>query len=225
MKNKVLLVAIYVAAVVMIAVNVSFVGKINDSKDAIIQNEKYISETRIEIQKYVEAREKTKFTKMYFLDVFVDKVEEKLKNDDNGEICALIAIDGDKFGQKGIELGRPAVNDLIIKFADILKAHFNDEDKDMLCNIGENSDEVFILLTNRNSIEEIENEVQAVQKEIRAVEFLSDEGVKVNGTLSFGIAVFDPKEVDFRMMFKQADQLLYEAKNAGRDRYVIKVID
>lgn len=33
------------------------------------------------------------------------------------------------------------------------------------------------------------------------------------------------EEVDFKMMFKQADQLLYEAKNAGRDRYVIKVIE
>lgn len=82
-----------------------------------------------------------------------------------------------------------------------------------------------ILLTNRNSVAEIENEVKTVQKDIRAVEFLNDDGVKVSGTLSYGVAVFDPEEVDFKMMFKQADQLLYEAKNAGRDRYVIKVIE
>lgn len=225
MRKKVLLVALYVAAAVMIVVNVSLVGKINDSKDTIIQNEKHISETRIEIHQCIEAREKTKYTKMYFLDVFLNKMEEKLKTMDNGELCALIAIDGDKFGQKGIDLGREAVSKLKIEFSDILRTHFNDEDKDILCNIGENSDEIFILLTNRNSVEEIENEVKAVQEDIRAVEFLNDEGVKVNGTLSYGVVVFDPEEVDYRKMFRQADKLLYEAKNAGRDRYVIKVIE
>lgn len=224
MKKKILLVALYVAAAVMIVVNVGLVGEINDSKDTIIQNEKHISEARIEIQQCIETREKTKYTRMYYLDVFLSKVEEKLKTDDKGELCALIAIDGDKFGQKNRELGKESVSKLIIKYSDILKKHFNDEENDMLCNIGENSDEIFILLTNRNSVAEIENEVKTVQKEIRAVEFLNDDGVKVSGTLSYGIAVFDPKEVDFRMMFKQADQLLYEAKNAGRDRYVIKVI-
>lgn len=82
-----------------------------------------------------------------------------------------------------------------------------------------------ILLTNRNSVAEIENEVKTVQKEIRAVEFLNDDGVKVSGTLSMGVVVFRPGNADFRLLFLQADQLLYEAKNAGRDRYVIKVIE
>lgn len=82
-----------------------------------------------------------------------------------------------------------------------------------------------ILLTNRNSVAEIENEVKTVQKEIRAVEFLSDDGVKVSGTLSMGVVVFRPGNADFRLLFLQADELLYEAKNAGRDRYVIKVIE
>ena len=81
-----------------------------------------------------------------------------------------------------------------------------------------------ILLTNRNSVAEIENEVKTVQKEIRAVEFV-DNGVKVSGTLSMGVVVFRPGNADFRLLFLQADELLYEAKNAGRDRYVIKVIE
>lgn len=224
MKKKILLVALYVAAAVMIVVNVGLVGEINDSKDTIIQNEKHISEARIEIQQCIETREKTKYTRMYYLDVFLSKVEEKLKTDDKGELCALIAIDGDKFGQKSRELGKESVSKLIIKYSDILKKHFNDEENDMLCNIGENSDEIFILLTNRNSVAEIENEVKTVQKEIRAVEFVNN-GVKVSGTLSMGVVVFRPGNADFRLLFLQADELLYEAKNAGRDRYVIKVIE
>lgn len=221
MKNKVLLVALYVATVVAVVLNVNLVRQINDGKETVVEIEQSISEARTRCQELLAANEKTNVTKMYLSDVFIEKAEKRLDTIDTDKLCAFIAIDGDKFGTKrkaGLD-----VDKLIALFADVIREHFGNEENNLLCNVADDSDEMFFLLTNRDSVEQIKEELDALQEDIRAVEFM-DNGVKVNGTLSMGVVVFKPGDADFKLLFLQADELLYEAKNAGRDRYIVKII-
>lgn len=221
MKNKVLIVVLCMVSVVAIVLNVFFVIQINKGKEAVAEIEQNISETRVQLQETLDAIQKTRLTKMYFSDVFTEKLEKRLDTIGNDKLCAFVAVDGDKFGTKyraGMDVGK-----LISKFADVIRKHFCNEDDNLLCSISDDSDEMFFLLTNRDSVEQIKKELDALQEDIRAVEFI-DNGVKVSGTLSMGVVVFKPGDADFRLLFLQADELLYEAKNAGRDRYVVKVI-
>lgn len=221
MKSKVFIVALYVASVVAIVLNVYFVRQINEGRETVEEIEQNISETRAQLQETFDGIEKTRLTKMYFTDVFTEKSEKRLDTIGNDKLCAFVAVDGDKFGTKsraGMDVGK-----LISKFADVFRKHFGNEDENLLCNVSDESDEMYFLLTNRDSVEQIKEELDAVQEDIRAVEFV-DNGVKVSGTLSMGVVVFRPGNADFRLLFLQADELLYEAKNAGRDRYVLKVI-
>lgn len=221
MKNKLLFILTAVLFVFILIINVYMIGNIKDMKETTARNEESVVAIQTQINDLKDKYEKTSHTKMYKIDVFLEKAMHKISSLDSDKLCALIAIDGDKFGAKSKEFGDEAVDKLVIEIGAILRNHFSNQDKDILCNIGNKSDEIFILLTERDCIEDIEKEVVALQEKIRKIEVPYKDTV-VKGTISLGIVTFKPQESDFRFMFTTADDALYEAKDKGRDTYVIK---
>lgn len=221
MKNKSFIILSAVIFVLVLIFNANMIGNIKEMKNARANNEASVSAMQAQIDVLKEGYEKTSHTKMYKIDVFLQKAMEKIESLDNDKLCALIALDGDKFGTKTQEFGDDAVDSLVVVMAEIMKNHFPNEDKDMLCNIGEKSDEIFILLTERDDIKGIEEEIIALQNKIRDIKIQYEDKI-VTGTISLGIVTFNPQESDFRFLFTTADDALYEAKNKGRDTYVIK---
>ena len=64
---------------------------------------------------------------------------------------------------------------------------------------------------------------QRMRAEVAAHPFIAEGGRKQLGvTVSAGVAVVEPEDVDMRDTFRRADQALYEAKGAGRDRVVAR---
>jgi diguanylate cyclase (GGDEF)-like protein len=60
-----------------------------------------------------------------------------------------------------------------------------------------------------------------LQKAIQKNRFLSDEGLALQVTASFGVAGFPEHADDKTDLIRLADQAMYEAKNQGRDRIVM----
>ena len=50
----------------------------------------------------------------------------------------------------------------------------------------------------------------------------TDSGTRCQMTASFGIAVANGPATELERLFKQADQMLYEAKQAGRNRVMVQ---
>lgn len=221
MKNKLIFILAAFLFVFILKINIDMIGTINDMKELTASNEESVVAIRTQINDLKDKYEKTSHTKMYKIDVFLEKAMNKISSLNSDKLCALIAIDGDKFGTKTKEFGDAVVDELVVEIGAVLRNHFSDQDKDILCNIGNKSDEIFILLTERDCIEDIEKEVVALQEKIRKIEVPYKDTV-VKGTISLGIVTFKPQESDFRFMFTTADDALYEAKDKGRDTYVIK---
>jgi diguanylate cyclase (GGDEF)-like protein len=59
---------------------------------------------------------------------------------------------------------------------------------------------------------------------VRQLPLSSPEGEPLQLTASFGVTVFDPSDKEITKVFSRADEALYEAKQAGRDRVVARTV-
>jgi diguanylate cyclase (GGDEF)-like protein len=50
-------------------------------------------------------------------------------------------------------------------------------------------------------------------------------GEKIHITASFGAVLFSPSDMDMKKAFNIADNALYEAKNSGRNKVIVKPLD
>ena len=166
-----------------------------------------------------DANKRTLVTHLYTMDAFLDKTEVIFENNSfPAGVTAMIAFDGDNMGKKGDEYGREAVDRLMIGFADTVKKHFPDSELNIVSNVGEKSDEFYMLLMGRNSKEELIQEIEDFQEDIRLIRIKTDDGREFGGSVSIGIAVMDEGQT-FESLFEEADQAAYEAKEAGKDCY------
>jgi two-component system chemotaxis response regulator CheY len=103
--------------------------------------------------------------------------------------------------------------DIVLKiFADILKK--STRASDMCGRLG--GDEFLLVLTHVES-DQVESTVNRFREQFAALSFPL-QGRSVNVTASFGVTGFDPKKpVEFGELVNKADQMLYEAKRAGRN--------
>lgn len=181
------------------------------------ENKQYAAQ----IEESASNRELTFTTKLLRLNPFIEKVTDKLNNLKNdGKVSAFIAMDGDKFGTLKNQFGDEAVDNIVITLTDLLKKHFDDKENDLICNVGENSDELYLFLMNRNDIDEIEKEVSDFMEEFRNTD-VEYSGGTIKATCSAGIAICPRDGSDFQTLYEAADTALYDAKEGGRDRYAV----
>ena len=109
---------------------------------------------------------------------------------------------------------------LIVGFADVVKQHFPDSDINLVSNVGEKSDEFYMLLMGRETKEQVIKEIEDFQEDLRNVHVVADDGRDLTGTVSIGIAFREPGQ-SFESLFEEADQAAYEAKQAGKDCYYV----
>ena len=166
-----------------------------------------------------DANKRTLVTHLYTMDAFLDETAGYFENDSfPGGVTAMISFDGDGMGKKNDEFGQAATDKLIVGFADTVKEHFPDSDVNIVSNVGEKSDEFYMLLLGRDSEEEVVKEIEDFQEDIRKIVVKADDGRDVTGTVSIGIAFKEPGQT-FESLFEEADQAAYEAKEAGKDCY------
>ena len=173
------------------------------------------------IVKMDDSNKRTLMTKLYTMDTFLDITADIFDNNKFPEgVTAMVSFDGDGMGKKNEEYGSTATDRLCDGFADVVKRHFPDSDVNIVTNVGEKSDEFYMLLMGRPSKEALIKEIEEFQDAMRAVRVLADDGREVSGTVSIGIAIKKDGQA-FDSLFDEADQAAYEAKEAGKDCYFV----
>jgi len=132
-----------------------------------------------------------------------------------GERCSLILIDADYFKRVNDELGHCAGDVTLKRIADVCGQAVRDSDV-----VGRFGGEEFIIVLPHTDAAE----AAVVAERIRATMSRADvvwQDRKIHVTLSLGVAEVGPGADSFDELLKAADQALYAAKHAGRNRVAV----
>ncbi len=132
-----------------------------------------------------------------------------------GSPLGLMFLDVDHFKSINDNLGHAAGDEVLREVAERLRVSVRTSD--LVARLA--GDEFVVLLETIHSPEE----PQFVAKKILSAihKPLSVEGRQINVTLSIGIAYTEGSELSGPGLLRMADRALYDAKNAGRDRFAL----
>lgn len=132
-----------------------------------------------------------------------------------GPTGAVLLLDLDHFKQINDTLGHNAGDQLIASMADVLRSTVRDTD--VVARLG--GDEFAVVLP-RDGQEEAEQVADKILRAFRNQVTLLDGGYPRTITASVGIALFDKPHLSREDVLISADLSMYDAKDAGRDRFV-----
>ena len=177
-----------------------------------LNQQKYILKQNEELAKSNEIED---FTKVLNKTAFRHHVSEELSNFKTDQYMAMFVIDLDKFKSINDSYGHLSGDQLLLDVVDILK--LQSRDIDYIGRIG--GDEFCIFMKNILSRQYIMEKAEMLLHNIKTIRI---NGIDVNMTISIGIQVISTP-CTFDDLFIRADNLMYEAKNAGGNRYTINI--
>ena len=133
-------------------------------------------------------------------------------------VCALAILDVDFFKKINDTHGHLAGDAVLIKLGSLLKKYVK-RDPDIVARYG---GEEFALILADTNLDGAIGVAESIRKGVEELK-LVNEGSPVGGfvTMSFGVAVSDPDGESTRdNLVRTADQALYRAKRAGRNKVV-----
>jgi diguanylate cyclase (GGDEF)-like protein/PAS domain S-box-containing protein len=146
--------------------------------------------------------------------MFRDRLEQEIKKAHRAEQqIAILFIDLDHFKEVNDTLGHVKGDLLIVEAARRVVACVRETDT--VARMG--GDEFTVLLTELDDVGSIERAALSILKDL-ATPFLVGESV-VYITASLGITLYPSDSTEIDELLKQADQAMYVAKKAGRNRY------
>jgi diguanylate cyclase (GGDEF)-like protein len=149
---------------------------------------------------------------------FYDSAEFALKNLKDGATSIAIAIDIDRFRSINDRHGLPAGDHVLQTVADLLTANIRRGDI-----VGRLGGEEFAIVLPGAGLEE-GNRVAERMREAIAAEPFRDGDTTFSASVSIGLVEFR-SPADVSRMLSLADEALYEAKGAGRNRVVAHTSD
>ncbi len=129
----------------------------------------------------------------------------------------VVIGDIDHFKRVNDRFGHAVGDRALVSFADNVQAAVREVD--IFGRLG--GDEFCLLLTDL-APEDAGEAVERIRREVAAIRF--DDKPELVFTASFGVAGFDREDLAFGQILQRADQALYDAKNAGRNRVVIRSV-
>jgi diguanylate cyclase (GGDEF)-like protein len=132
-----------------------------------------------------------------------------------GTPVAFVLLDLDHFKQVNDRHGHRTGDAVLCAFADAVRRRLRSSDV-----FGRTGGEEFGLVLPATDVAGARWLVESVRREVEALELASSaDGAPVKVTVSAGVAVADPQSsLSGDRLYGQADQSLYEAKRAGRNR-------
>jgi len=143
-------------------------------------------------------------------------IEESLRFG-TGEHVALFMIDADNFKLVNDTLGHQHGDLALIQISQAIKSVFRASD--ILARIG--GDEFFVFLPEVPGKEFAESKAAALNKALRLT-YAAANSSAIALTASIGVVIASRNQVDYELLYAEADRALYEAKNAGKNRYCIR---
>ncbi len=131
----------------------------------------------------------------------------------SNEAIVVAAIDVDHFKSVNDVHGHGVGDRVLLQLADVLLAHVRSSD--LVCRTG---GEEFVVVLPRADIPGAMKRAEEWRAAFAARSVEGREGVSVRSTISIGLARFRDPHESFAACLKRADEALYAAKNAGRNR-------
>ena len=143
-----------------------------------------------------------------------DRLEQEIRKSrrDHRQL-AILFIDLDHFKEINDTLGHDYGDQLLVEASRRLRGCMRETDT--VARMG--GDEFTVLLTEVTSTSHLEGVLQKLLDALAAVFQLGDEQVFVSG--SIGVTVYPSDGTDIENLYKNADQAMYAAKAAGRNRF------
>ncbi|MFO1195240.1 MAG: EAL domain-containing protein [Rhodoferax sp.] len=143
-----------------------------------------------------------------------DRLEQELrKSRRDGRQIAILFIDLDHFKEVNDTLGHDAGDALLVEAARRIRGCVRATDT--VARMG--GDEFTVVLAELHDGEHLERIVQGLLHALAALFQIGDEQVYVSA--SIGITMYPQDATEVESLFKNADQALYAAKGAGRNRF------
>ena len=124
----------------------------------------------------------------------------------------IAMLDIDQFKKINDDYGHLFGDEVLRRFGKILQAQNDDPDVELVARYG---GQEFVLLFNADSREKAIERLENIRSQLKDIKI--EKYPKVNLTASAGL-VLCKKHTNLTMLLKNADDCLYEAKKAGRDR-------
>lgn len=125
-------------------------------------------------------------------------------------VCVMIDVDG--FKEVNDSYGHDIGDKVLTIIAHALKDHFRNDD--LVCRLG--GDEFLAICPNTDAVSGV-HIAEHVCDEVELLE-IPVEGIHWQGSVSMGVAEFDPNMKDHHELLRAADQAVYLAKNNGKNR-------
>ena len=143
-----------------------------------------------------------------------DRLEQEIrKSRRDHQQLAILFIDLDHFKEVNDTLGHDYGDLLLVEASRRIRACVRETDT--VARMG--GDEFTVLLTELGSSSQLEGVLQKILDALAAVFQLRDEQVFVSG--SVGVTMYPEDGTDIENLYKNADQAMYAAKEAGRNRF------
>jgi diguanylate cyclase (GGDEF)-like protein len=173
-------------------------------------------ENAILYQKMHELATTDSLTKIYNRLHFQERLSEELeiarKNDYR---LSLSIFDIDHFKKFNDTYGHLFGDRVLIEITKTVKSMLRESD--IFARFG---GEEFVILFPRMNSEETYKKLESIRKKIESTQ-VKDQLISASVTVSFGISAYPETSVSDKEMISNADDALYEAKEAGRNRVII----
>jgi len=148
--------------------------------------------------------------------LFGDRLEADLVDVEGREYGLAVAfLDLDRFKLVNDGLGHSIGDDLLMAVADRLRAAVDDDE--MVARMG--GDEFILLFQNVSAIDQVRPKAEHILKALRPPFHIN--GHELHVTASMGISLLSEGARSADQLLKAADVALYQAKAAGRDRWLL----
>jgi diguanylate cyclase (GGDEF)-like protein len=142
-------------------------------------------------------------------------IEEALRFGDS-EIVALFMIDIDNFKQVNDTLGHQIGDEALVRISETIKNMFRTAD--VVARVG--GDEFFVFLPDVTPTGFVQTKAESLCNALRLTFSNGVQSVSISS--SIGVIVAKRDKIDYETLYSEADYALYEAKNAGKNRYCIR---
>ncbi|MEG2251643.1 MAG: GGDEF domain-containing protein [Clostridia bacterium] len=165
------------------------------------------------LKKLEERARRDSVTGLYNRATTEELIQSMLKRNDY-EYCFFI-FDVDNFKRVNDTQGHAEGDRLLRLVSDTLRAHMREED--VLGRIG--GDEFAALIRCGGRVEVVNRRASEILTAVQKIEFSSARQSGKSLSISIGVARSPEQGRDFETLYRMADQALYRAKDAGKNRY------
>lgn len=146
---------------------------------------------------------------------FFEIVEKEISRSKKKHKYAIVMMDLDNFKNINDTLGHQFGDEVLIQVANVLKGALTKED--VIGRYG--GEEIIIFVPDASDLNKVFNKIDNIREIISINKIIKDEVTK-SVTSSFGIGFALNENTGLNEVIEEADQMLYKAKNNGKNRVV-----